>query len=106
MTKDDAIKAILAAGYEGSQGEAIVEISDAIEAIRALPDAGWGDIESDNPPHGKPVLLCWWHELFKEWAYEVAPYSTGKRYDNGYSSMSYHGSATHWVDIPPPPEKA
>jgi len=46
MTKDDAIKAI--EGITRSQmecGEKWIKASDAIEAIRALPDAGWRDID-------------------------------------------------------------
>ena len=46
INREKVIAAILAAGYEGSQGEAVVEISDAIEARRALPTVsdGWEDI--------------------------------------------------------------
>ena len=34
---EDAVKAVLAAAYEGSQGEAIVGVEDAIDALRSLP---------------------------------------------------------------------
>jgi hypothetical protein len=91
------------ANADGLSSQAMEPQASPPEA--SIPDA-WRSTENDPPPHGKPVLLCWWHELFNEWSYEVAPYSTGKRYDNGYSSVSYHGSATHWVDIPEPPAKA
>ena len=51
MTKDDAIKAIEGLQYV-QDGVLLIEfqyynqaLQDAIEAIRALPDAGWRDID-------------------------------------------------------------
>lgn len=61
MTKDDAIKAIEGKRIADPSGYAIdVAFNDAIdiaiEAIRALPDAGWRDIES-APKDGTRILL-------------------------------------------------
>lgn len=61
----------------------------------------WQPIER-MPEHGKLVLLGW--DEFGEWQCEVSAYSTGRRYDNGYSSVSYHAYATHWQPLPEPPQ--
>ena len=55
---DDAIADILAAAYEGSQGEAIVGVGDAIAALRALPTVsdGWEDMSS-APETGETILV-------------------------------------------------
>jgi hypothetical protein len=62
---------------------------------------GWSD-DMSAAPHEKLVLLYW-----KRWddsEYMEAGYaSTGKRFPNGYSTMSFHGDATHWRELPPPP---
>lgn len=63
----------------------------------------WQDIESTTPPHDTAVLLGWQDSRGGCWISEVAAYSTGERFDNGYSNLSLHGSATHWMSLPPPP---
>lgn len=66
----------------------------------------WKLIETDRPPHGEPVLLFWpdWQDGSP--CMEARPYSTGERLKNGYSNYSEHGSATHWMPLPAPPESA
>lgn len=61
---------------------------------------GWQDIAS--APHDEVVLLAWqsWDGI---WTVEATTASHGERFPNGYSTMSYHGQATHWQPIPPMP---
>jgi hypothetical protein len=63
----------------------------------------WRSIADDQPPHNKAVLLGWEDWRDGRWCMEVAAYSTGSRFANGCSTMSYHGSATHWQRLPAPP---
>jgi hypothetical protein len=58
----------------------------------------------DTCPHNAIVLLAWHDRYFGVWRYEVGSASTGSRYENGYSSISHHGSATHWMPLPTAPE--
>lgn len=67
---------------------------------------GWLDIESTTPPHATAVLLGWQDSRGGCWISEVAAYSTGERFDNGYSNLSLHGSATHWMPLPSPPQNS
>ncbi len=83
--------------------EAITEI----ERLRALTE--WRPIETAEPPHETMLLLYsppWSHAAGQM---EVACASTGRRVrlsDGSLaSSMSQHGSATHWLPLPPPPEQ-
>jgi hypothetical protein len=53
MTKDDAIKAIEGLVPDGVKPSGValnanITIAQAIEAIRALPDAGWRDISEEK----------------------------------------------------------
>lgn len=59
----------------------------------------------DSAPHGVRVLLAWQDWRDGTWCQEVGYASQGERYDNGYSSISHHGSATHWQHLPTPPAK-
>lgn len=61
----------------------------------------WQPIET--APHNKKVILFWEDWRDGKPCMEIAPYSTGTRYANGYSSVSYHGSATQWMPLPEPP---
>jgi hypothetical protein len=58
----------------------------------------WQPIET--APHEQKVLLGWWY--MGEWMCEAAMASHGWR-RNGISTMSWHGQATHWQPLPPPP---
>lgn len=60
----------------------------------------WHLITETPPPHNKAVLLGWEDWRDGRWIMEVGAYSTGQRYDNGYSNVSCHGSATHWMELP------
>lgn len=57
-------------------------------------------------PHNKAVLLGWADWRDSRWIMEVGAASTGDRFANGYSSVSLHGSATHWMPLPPAPQDA
>jgi hypothetical protein len=57
----------------------------------------------ENAPHNVSVLLAWQDWRDGQWCMEIGPAVTGQRYENGYSSVSYHGSATHWQPRPAPP---
>lgn len=65
------------------------------------PDHGWRPIE--EAPHATDVLLfvpATSHTPAKQ---EVGWASGGQRYPNGVSNRWWHGSATHWQPLPPPP---
>ena len=64
--------------------------------------AEWRPIET--APHGQDVLLfCPDRGCSTNRArIELRPYSTGERGD-GWSSMSYHSWATHWMPLPDMP---
>lgn len=63
---------------------------------------GWRT-DMENAPHNVSVLLAWQDWRDGQWCMEIGPAVTGQRYENGYSSVSYHGSATHWQPRPAPP---
>lgn len=66
---------------------------------------GWRD-DMENAPDNIPVLLAWQDWRDGQWCMEIGPAITGQRYANGYSSISHHGSATHWMPLPAPPSPA
>ncbi len=66
---------------------------------------GWQD-DMENAPDNIPVLLAWQDWRDGQWCMEIGPAITGQRYANGYSSISHHGSATHWMPLPAPPSPA
>lgn len=66
---------------------------------------GWRT-DMENAPHNTNVLLAWRDWRDGTWCMEIAPAITGQRLDNGYSSISQHGSATHWAPRPAPPATA
>lgn len=62
----------------------------------------WQPIET--APHEDRVILGWFYE--GTFVQEIAKYSTGERWDDGYcirSNMSFHGRAEFWHPLPPPP---
>lgn len=63
---------------------------------------GWRD-DMENAPHNVPVLLAWQDWRDGQWCMEIGPAIMGQRYANGHSSISHHGSATHWQPRPAPP---
>lgn len=73
-------------------------------AIAAYERAMWRPI--DEAPRNKMVLLAWRNWRTTEWENEVNHASTGKRHESGYSSISWHGEATHFRPLPAPPEDA
>jgi len=60
----------------------------------------WQPIET--APHDEVVLLYW-----EDWSgakyMEAAQASHGQTFPNGYSNVSRHGSATHWMPLPAAP---
>lgn len=94
--------------WEGEQA-ASASINDLIRAraraaIAAYERAMWRPI--DEAPRNKMVLLAWRNWRTTEWENEVNHASTGKRHESGYSSISWHGEATHFRPLPAPPEDA
>ena len=61
-------------------------------------ETAWQPIET--APHNTSVLLGWRDWRDGQWCVEVGAATTGQRYDNGYSNISQHGSATHWQSLP------
>jgi hypothetical protein len=104
ISRKDAIEAVEGLFRIYSCNPDHVDTAAVVEALSALPGVGWRDIASDPPPHGEYVLLCWYHGHWETWEYEAQAYSHGIRHDDGHSSVSYHGSATHWMPLPEPPE--
>lgn len=67
-----------------------------------MGDGDWRVIADDPPPHETLVLLYWMD--WRNQGYMEAGYaSTGERFPNGYSTISHHGDATHWMPLPAPP---
>jgi hypothetical protein len=82
-------------------------LADRIEALEAEVAQLRAAMEwqlVDTCPHNAIVLLAWHDRYSGVWRYEVGSASTGSRYENGYSTVSYHGSATHWMPLPAEPE--
>ena len=73
----------------------------ALEAALADHVVGWRDIES--APDNNSVLLGWFDWRDGQWCTEVGAATTGQRFENGYSNVSKHGSATHWTPLPAAP---
>lgn len=67
---------------------------------KAVQARQWQPIET--APHETLVVLGWHDEngVFKQ---EIALASAGTRYPGGASDMWWHGSATHWMPLPPDP---
>ncbi len=63
---------------------------------------GWQPVET--APHGKPVLLAWQDWRDGKWIMDVGAASTGERNEVA-SSISHHGSATHWMPLPQHPSE-
>ena len=81
----------------------VIALLDEIDALRAeLQARQWMPIET--APHETLVVLGWHDEngVFKQ---EIALASAGTRYPGGGSDMWWHGSATHWMPLPPDPPK-
>ena len=60
----------------------------------------WQPVET--APHNETVLLFLPATGHSVAEMEVGCFSTGSR-DGPYSSISYHGRATHWAPLPEPP---
>lgn len=80
-------------------------LPDLIQALRAMQArvGEWRSIDSEAPPHNKAVLLGWEDWRDGRWIMEAGAYSTGQQFSSGFSSVSNHGSATHWMPLPAAP---
>jgi hypothetical protein len=66
----------------------------------------WQPIETAPPD--TDLIVAWWSEWSSKWLIEVnvARRSNTMPKDSGRSNGSAHGSATHWMPLPPPPAMA
>lgn len=59
----------------------------------------WRPIET--APHETLVVLGWFEDGV--WKQDLGLASAGQRWPTGASNMWWHGSATHWLPLPPAP---
>lgn len=75
------------------------------DAMRAALTAAlaemWRPVSEAEP--NRTYLLGWHDWRDHAWCTEVAPAIHGQRFENGYSNVSQHGSATHFMPLPAPP---
>jgi hypothetical protein len=71
-------------------------------ALTAALAAMWRPASEAEP--NKTYLLGWHDWRDHAWCTEVAPAIHGQRFENGYSNVSRHGSATHFMPLPSPPK--
>lgn len=74
----------------------------ACSALTAALAEMWRPIEEAEP--NQTYLLGWHDWRDHAWCTEVAPAIHGQRFENGYSNVSRHGSATHFMPLPSPPK--
>jgi len=94
----DAMVAKALAEYALHPGISDEKMRAALEA--ALAEM-WRPIEEVEP--NQTYLLGWHDWRDHAWCTEVAPAIHGQRFENGYSNVSKHGSATHFMPLPAPP---
>lgn len=70
--------------------------------LEAALAAMWRPISEAEP--NRTYLLGWRDWRDDRWCMEVAPAVHGQRYETGYSNVSHHGSATHFMPLPSPPK--
>lgn len=74
-----------------------VIIDEAAACIREMVE--WRPIET--APHETLVVLGWFEDGV--WKQDLGLASAGQRWPTGASNMWWHGSATHWLPLPPAP---
>lgn len=94
----DTIAEMLRSGKTGKL--AIEDMARA--ALTAALSHMWRQIEEAEP--NRTYLLGWHDWRDHAWCTEVAPAIHGQRFENGYSNVSRHGSATHFMPLPSPPK--
>ncbi len=121
MTKDDAIKVIeetrsfweaeAAKAFSAKKPQVYAvamhterQFKKLIDAFRALPDAGWRDI-SIAPKDGTRILLAMTDRLGEQMVYEGRWNEDQKQFTSTNGFLIFD-NCTHWMPLPPPPEKA
>ena len=93
------------ATQEDAKEAARAVLEAIIAALSALPAVGeWLDIDEETPAN-QTLILGWRDWRDGKWCTEMGPYQTGHRV-GAYSSVSCHGSATHYLPLsilPAPP---
>jgi len=74
-----------------------------LEAIRALPDAGWRDIESDKPPVDQYLILCGYLDGPNDPRIKMGYWWTE---ENRWKIDGASWRPVYWMPLPQPPEKA
>lgn len=72
-------------------------IAEMAACIREMVE--WRPIET--APHETLVVLGWFEDGV--WKQDLGLASAGQRWPTGASNMWWHGSATHWLPLPPAP---
>lgn len=72
-------------------------LTEAAACIREMVE--WRPIET--APHETLVVLGWFEDGV--WKQDLGLASAGQRWPTGASNMWWHGSATHWLPLPPAP---
>ena len=72
-------------------------LTEAAACIREM--VKWRPI--DTAPHETLVVLGWFEDGV--WKQDLGLASAGQRWPTGASNMWWHGSATHWLPLPPAP---
>ena len=81
--------------------ESVGVLVDEIRRPRIAMAAMWRPIDEAEP--NQTYLLGWHDWRDHAWCTEVASAIHGQRFENGYSNVSRHGSATHFMPLPSPP---
>lgn len=81
----------------GDDETAMNLIAQMAACIREMVE--WRPIET--APHETLVVLGWFEDGV--WKQDLGLASAGQRWPTGASNMWWHGSATHWLPLPPAP---
>jgi len=82
---------------KANMAEVLDDCQKAAACIREMVE--WRDIET--APHETLVVLGWFEDGV--WKQDFGLASAGQRWPTGASNMWWHGSATHWLPLPPAP---
>lgn len=82
---------------KADMAEVLADCRKAAACIREMVE--WRPIET--APHETLVVLGWFEDGV--WKQDLGLASAGQRWPTGASNMWWHGSATHWLPLPPAP---